>query len=260
MNAAARSILGLFLPKGRCLACSKDSSSGPVAGICRSCWRERRKIKGPSCPSCGTPLPSPEEQGGHTCGACLADPPCFQGHVSVYAYTGPVRLMVLLYKEKRRYPLAKLMGAAIARAARRRWPQAKWDAVVAVPSPLKRRLARGFEPAGLISLETASRLGLPLVTGLALRKTPAPQKQLTVKGRRANVQGAFVARPDNIRGKRILLVDDVITTGATLREAAMALRKAGAEVHAVTFAMTLKRDLDLYTQEEARGGAGTGRN
>jgi len=161
--------------------------------------------------------------------------------------------MVLLYKDKQRYPLARLMGRAVARAARRRWPDVSWDVVVKVPSPLRRRLARGFEPAGLMAKDVACRLNLQVASGLELRRTPVPQKELTIAGRRANVKGAFVAKPQMVRGKRVLLIDDVTTTGATLREAAKALKRAGAKIHAATFAMTLRRDLDLFTAEEARG-------
>ena len=256
MNIAIRHLMKLFLPKGPCLLCSNDSKAGPAAGICRKCWRERRKIEGPKCPCCGTPLPRVDGQAEHLCGACLADPPSFEGHVSVYSYSGPARRIVLLYKDKKRYPLARLMGAAVARAVRKRWPDKRWDVIVPVPSPLRRRLVRGFEPAGLMAKEVASRLNVPLASGLELRRTPAPQKELTVAGRRTNVKGAFVAKPQVARGKSVLLIDDVTTTGATIREAAKALKRVGAEVHAATFAMTLRRDLDLYTAEEARGEKG----
>ncbi len=254
MKAALGVLLKFLFPKGSCLICGRGSRVGPAAGICLACWRERRRIEGPMCPCCGTPFPRVDGQAEHICGACLADPPAFEGHASVYAYAGPVRKMVLLYKDKQRYPLARLMGRAVARAARRRWPNVGWDVIVAVPSPLRRRLSRGFEPAGLMAKEVASRLNLPLAGGLELRRTPVPQKKLTISGRRANVKGAFVADKRKFSGKSIFLVDDVMTTGATLREAAKALRRAGAKVHCATFAMTLKRGLDLYTADDAKGG------
>ena len=194
-----------------------------------------------------------EGQDSHLCGECLADPPDFEAHVSAYVYEGPARHLILLYKDRLRYPLARLLGRAVARRARRRWPETRWDAVVYVPGPARRRLRRGFEPAGLIAREAARALGVPCRRWLRMRKAPAPQKGLTAAGRRRNLQGAFTADRAKVKGARLLLVDDVRTTGATLREAARVLARAGATVHAATFAMVLTRALDLMGGTEGKG-------
>lgn len=239
-----RLIEGLF-PSGACLLCGEDSGRGPLPGLCAACWRTRRRPGAPACPICGVPLPVVEDQEPHPCGACLADPPAFEGHASAYVYSGPVRLAVLLYKDRRRYALAALLGRAVARRVRGAWPATAWDAVVYVPSPLKRRMARGFEPAGLIAREAARALHIPCRRWIETRKKPAAQKGLTRAARRSNVRGAFFARRRDVEGRRLLLVDDVSTTGTTLRECARVLARAGATVHAATFAMVLRRDLDL---------------
>ena len=198
-------------------------------------------------------MPPVEGQEPHPCGECLADPPAFQACISSYVYAGPVRTMVLLYKDRRRYPLARLMGRALAKIVARRWPGLTWDAVVFVPSPWRRRMSRGFEPAGLVAREAARALGLPCRRWLSPRKSPLPQKGLTRAMRRENVRAAFSASRDRVSGKALLLVDDVRTTGATLREASRVLARAGASVHAATFAVVLARDQDLASGLEGEG-------
>lgn len=187
------------------------------------------------------------------CGPCLTAPPPFEAHVSAYLYEGPVRALVLLYKERGRYPLAALLGTAVARAVRRRWPGETFDCVAWVPSPFTRRMVRGFEPAGLVAQEAARRLGLPALRLLRCRKRPQPQKGLSAAARRRNVRGAFSARWGDLKGLRILLVDDVRTTGATLSEAARVLRRQGARVKAATFASAPPRPLDLAGGEAVLG-------
>ena len=234
-----------LLPSGPCILCGDDSRTGPAPGLCRTCWRERRRPLAPACPVCGLPLPPVEGQDAHPCGECLRDPPAFEAHASAFVYDGPVRALVLLYKDQRRYPLARLLGRAVARRVKASWPEAVWDAVVFVPSPLRRRLVRGFEPAGLVAGEAAAMLGIPCRRWLTPRKAPRTQKGLSKAARKLNLRAAFAARKADVEGKRLLLVDDVRTTGTTLREASRALTRGGAVVHAVTFAMVLSRRLDL---------------
>lgn len=203
------------------------------------------------------PLPPVEGQEAHACGACLAEPPAYEAHTSAYVYAGPVRAAVLLYKDQRRYPLAGVLGGALARRVRRAWPECAWDAVVPVPGPWRRRMARGFEPAGLIAEAAARRLGLPCRRWLVPLKSPEPQKGLSAAGRRRNLQGALGARRTLIEGKRILLVDDIRTTGATLREASRVLMRGGADrVHAATVALVLTRELDLWETSKEPDGPG----
>ncbi len=105
-----------------------------------------------------------------------------------------------------------------------------WDVVVAVPLHRWTRWRRGYNQAGLLATSIADRLRRPIGPGLLMRtRKTASQAQLSATARRANVRGAFAARrPGGIRGRRILLVDDVITTGATMHACAGTLREAGA--------------------------------
>lgn len=251
MRPSGRALLDLLFPPGPCGLCGADSSAGFAAGFCRGCWRARKRLKAPRCTLCGTPLAAPEGEPPHPCGPCLADPPAFQRHLSPYAYEGPVRQLVLAYKDQGRYPLARWLGRALEREVRRNVAGLSFDAVTFVPSTLWRRMGRGFEPARLVAAEAAASARLPLRSTLAMRRSPKPQKGLTAAQRRENVSGVFVAVAP-LKGQTLLLVDDVYTTGATMRAAAAALARAGATVYAATFAMTLRREMDLYGADEGR--------
>lgn len=257
-GVAARA-LSFVVPAGPCGLCGEDTERGPAPGLCRRCWKTRLKPRPPLCPVCGLPLPPVEGQESHPCGTCLVEPPPFEAHASAFLYKGPARALVLLYKDKRRYPLAALLGTAVARTVLRRWPGEAFDCVAWVPSPLSRRLGRGFEPAGLVAKAAARRLGVPARRLLQCRKRPRPQKGLTAAARRENVRAAFTAGKADLEGLRVLLVDDVRTTGATLAEAARVLVRRGAVVRAATFACAVRRDLDLVGGSGGEPPPGEGR-
>ncbi|HQR47417.1 MAG TPA: phosphoribosyltransferase family protein, partial [Thermoanaerobaculia bacterium] len=116
------------------------------------------------------------------------------------------------------------------------------DAVVPIPSPRRRNRERGYDPAALLGEELARRLDLPLLPALSRVKETPPQSRLTAAERRANVAGAFRARA-SAAGRSLLVVDDVLTTGATAFAAAEALRAAGARrVALAVLARTPERD------------------
>lgn len=250
MSVHGAGLLAKCFPPGPCGVCGADSKGGPIPGICSSCWTTSQQIEEPVCPVCGVPLPEMEESEAHLCGRCLSDPPRFEAHRSVFAYEGAPRQVVLHYKERGRYPLAGFMAERVAKLVRRNWGSADLEAVTFIPSPLRRRLSRGFAPAEILARETARRLGVPCRRALALRRTPSPQKGLTAAQRKRNLRGVFRAIPKKLDAG-MLLVDDVMTTGATLREGARVLAAAGVKVRAATFAMTLRRPLDLYSGVQA---------
>lgn len=117
----------------------------------------------------------------------------------------------------------------------------RYDAVVPVPLHWKKRWSRGFNQAELLARPVAKRRGIPVLNALCRRKSTEVQASLTMAARRKNVQGAFLARPGaKLQGKRILLIDDVMTTGATAGACAMALKRAGAA--SVTLAVLARVD------------------
>jgi ComF family protein len=212
-----------------CLLCGADADE---AQICAPCDEELPRLTSKRCAVCAMPLAS-----GAVCGACLDSPPQYQRVVAPFCYRFPLDALIQAYKYGGRLAHARVLGAALAAVVAP-------DVDVIVPMPLApRRLAeRGYNQALEIARVVASATRLPLLP-LACRKvveTP-PQAALPWKERARNVRRAFVCDAD-VRGKRVAVVDDVLTTGATLNELARVLRKAGAiEVAGWVVARTLPR-------------------
>ncbi len=217
----------LFRPSCRLCGCDLVCSEERV--ICHDC---RKKI-GPAaenqCQVCGKFIPD----GMAACGSCLLDPPPFERHRSYAAYEGTLREAIILYKfgeiEPLKYMLADLYRETVAREL----PGA-YDAVVPVPSDRSRH--RGFQPLPAAGKVLARRLGIPFHPGLLVKKksTP-PQVGLTQAQRRTNLDGAFALGPGaKAAGLRVLLIDDVTTTGTTIRKCAAILKKGGVRVTALT--------------------------
>jgi ComF family protein len=171
------------------------------------------------------------------CPACRATPPEWVALRSVYQYGGPLREALHAFKFERRTHLYRPLGLDLARLAEREgWA---WDALAAVPMTDKALRQRGHNPAFLLARGLARALGVPGPDARALGKCreTAPQRSLGAAERQANVKGAFEAQAARVSGRRVLLVDDVVTTGATLGACARALLQAGAtEVRALTLA------------------------
>lgn len=206
--------------------------------VCGACLARLTAPEGPVCPRCGRILHG--AGGDHDCGRCLADPPAFTRHRSCGVYGGTLKDVILLFKY-RRYaplgrPLARFMDAALARE-REIWEGA--EALVPVPLHPSRRRERGFNQARVLARELARSRGLAVLDGALVKARNAPpQAGLRAAERERNVVRAYaVRRAERVRGRTLILVDDVTTTGATLRECARELKAAGAkEVRAVTLA------------------------
>lgn len=160
--------------------------------------------------------------------------------IAPFAYGGAVSVAVKRFKYARRSDLAVRLGRAVGACVARRLGTGCVDVVIAVPLHAQRRAERGFEQAELLAREVATILATERVPGALRRVRPTRvQASLAREERRINVDGAFVVcDPSRLRGLRVLLVDDVVTTGATLAAAASALRNAGAaSVRAAAFAV-----------------------
>jgi ComF family protein len=169
-------------------------------------------------------------------------------------YDGALRELVHLLKYRGVEPLAGKLGALMAQAVPR---QLAFDGVVAMPLHWWRRWRRGFNQAELLGREVARRLGLPVLRAVRRTRLTRTQTGLTSAGRRRNVAGAFrVCDRGAITGKRILLVDDVLTTGATVNACAAALKSAGAKHVAV---LTLARADRRRWVEATISNIGSGR-
>ncbi|QRM30010.1 ComF family protein [Microvirga sp. VF16] len=223
---AWRSALGLLYPP-TCIAC--QSAIGEPHALCAACWSHVRFIERPFCERLGTPfavdlgqpLLSP---------AAIADPPVFGRARAVAEYDGTASLLVHRLKYNDRLELARALGGMMARAG----AELLGDADVIVPVPLHRwRLWwRRFNQAMALAKAVSSESGVPCDPFLLARvKRTRRQVGLTKAQRQENLQGAFrvpVEAKARLKGKRVLLIDDVLTTGSTANAASRALLRGGA--------------------------------
>lgn len=212
-----------------CLLCGATSGTGPLCGACQADlpWHSQ-----PQCPRCALPAPD-----GQVCGACLKHPPAFDRTRAALAYAFPLDRLIPRLKYHGQLAIAPALGECLAEAVS---PVPGPDCLIPMPLHAKRIRERGFNHATEIAREVAKRLDLPLDTDSCqrIRDTP-PQMGLKHDARRRNVRGAFVCTGD-VRGRRIALIDDVMTTGTSLDELAKTLKQAGAlEVETWVVARTL---------------------
>jgi ComF family protein len=236
-------LVDLVLPP-RCPGCGEIVDGDDR--FCANCFNQLAFMGPPQCACCGTSLPH-EADAAAQCGACLADPPAYARARAAMAYGGPARQVVLSLKHGRRLHLARLMARAMLRAA---GPLPDDAVIVPVPSHAMRLWQRGFNQAAEIARQISKQSGRPLaVDALDRIKATPSTKGLTRKARIKNVQGAFkVARPQAVTGRTIILVDDVMTTGATVSACAAKLAKAGArQVEVLTYARTMREGQGNFT-------------
>ena len=231
---AGRAALDTLYPP-ICLACRAATSE--AGALCSSCWRAMRFIERPFCDRLGTPFEHDLGEGLLSPQA-LTDPPVFQRARAVARFEdGPARRLVHRLKYSDRGELAAPMGAWMARAGADVLAEA--DAITPVPLHARRLWTRRFNQAAALGREIARRAGKPFEPAL-LRRVKATRSQvgLSREQRVQNMQGAFRAAPAaSVRGRRIALVDDVLTSGATANAAARALLRAGAaQVDLIVFA------------------------
>jgi ComF family protein len=200
-------------------------------GQCEVCrrWQDRRlcldcapPADGPRCTGCGLRLAA----AGLRCGTCLAEPLPFDACRCAVDYAAPWDRLLIAFKYHGRVDLADALAERLAAAV----PEATVDLVLPVPLARERLAERGYNQAWELARRVARAQRRPAdATVLERALLRAPQAGLGRAERRRNLQGAFrVARPERIAGRRVALVDDVLTTGATAAEAALALRAAGA--------------------------------
>ncbi|MBS3734938.1 MAG: ComF family protein [Phycisphaerae bacterium] len=231
--------LGALVLPDVCAACA---AAPPAAeGLCETCNRELLTLAAlPACPRCGATLGPNIPARDDGCDACGATLPRFQRVVRIGPYAGPLRSAVRNFKYHRRERLRRRLARLLAEAVATRAGSA-FDLVAPVPMHWRRRLARGYDHAGILAGQIARTLRRPLDEVLVRVRHTAPQVRLSRTQRVANVRGAFaVRRRADLDGARVLLVDDVTTTGATADEAARTLRRGGAS--SVTLAVVAKAE------------------
>ena len=222
-----RSRMECALPAQPCLLCGAASRDGVWCGACDTALPY---LSAARCPVCALPTPD-----GSTCGRCLKRPPQFDRTVAVFAYAFPVDKLVQALKFGEQLLLAPQLAGRLAQRI-----ETRPDCIVAMPLHPARLRERGFNQSLELARRIAVKLGIPLLERACqrVRDTP-PQSALPWKERGRNMRKAFACTGD-LSGKHVAVVDDVMTSGASINELAEALRQAGArEVSAWVVARTL---------------------
>jgi ComF family protein len=234
--------LDLVFPP-RCTFCDgdlADKAGAATAGFCRDCEQDLTEPLGPSCARCAARVPAGAPY--HDCAHCRDPRRRFERTVALGRYRNELRDAVLRTKRAWGEPLAMALGRLLATVRGGEIADLRCDLAAPVPMHWSRRLARGTNGPELIAESLAAALGVrPAADLLYFRRRTATQASLSARMRFANVRQALgVRRRWTIGGARVLLVDDVMTSGATASEAAKVLHRAGAE--AVFVAVVARAD------------------
>jgi len=212
-----------FLAPARCHGCAVACDGAP---LCRSC-RAALPWNANACPACALPLPTDDAGHSDACGACRGQAPPQDSAWAAFTYRAPVSQQIVALKFRGQLAPAYVLGAVMAERLARR-PQPLPELLIPVPLHDARLRRRGYNQALELARQIGRRLGIPLQPGAARRvRATGEQTRLDAAARRRNVRGAFEIGAV-VRNRHIALLDDVITTGATVAEAAHAARRAGA--------------------------------
>lgn len=194
--------------------------------ICPDCL-ECFPLLGTQCPSCAEP-----NDHGEICGHCLKQAPSFSGVICPYIYKGPIKKLLQSWKQSGPY---SPYTAGLKQVMHTLWDllaEKEFDLIIPVPYHWRRLLKRGHQPTGQLSRFLSHQMNTPVCQGLKRIKGTTSQRQLKRTERFKNLKSAFALKPKykaQLKGKNVLLVDDVMTTGATVESASRVLIQAGAK-------------------------------
>jgi ComF family protein len=231
-------LLEFFLPRF-CLFCGAAVGEDPAQAVCPECEAAIEWVQSPLCLCCGRVFAA-RQGGDRLCGECATEPPPYDRARAAALYEGPVAEAIKRFKFHGQMAYLPVLQSWLHRPPCLELAAAA-DLLVPVPLHPRRLKARGFNQSWLLARGfKGAALGREVLT--RVRHT-VPQVGLKPKERRANVRGAFsVSRPDMVRGKNLLLIDDLYTTGSTVKECALALRRAGAAGVAVLTVARVKQE------------------
>ncbi|MFC2952349.1 ComF family protein [Marinicaulis aureus] len=239
-KGAAQKALDLAMPP-HCPVTREETGSADALGA--RAWGAAHFIETPYCARCGVPFAA--DYGAEVeCPACIAASPDFVHARAALVYDDASHSLIVGFKHGDRTELASMFGRWMARAGE--GMMTKSSILAPVPLHPQRLRERRFNQSALLARSVAKETGANLcIDGLVRRRATPPQKDLSAEGRKRNVSGAFGVRDDKardrFRGAHVVLVDDVLTTGATLSAAARALKRAGAsQVDALVLARVVK--------------------
>lgn len=226
LKSCSTAALNFILPP-RCALCGVQT--GSTGALCADCWQQVRFIAAPQCAQCGYPFELDFGEGVR-CGACLSTPPHYDRARAAVAYDDQIAQIVIAFKHGDRTDLTPGLSRWMLRVG----AELLRDADLILPVPLHRRrlFARRYNQSALLAQPLAAAYGVPVAGDLLRRQRNTPtQGHLSASARRRNVEGAFRTTEvgkRRIPGKRILLIDDVMTTGATANAIARRLKRDGA--------------------------------
>jgi ComF family protein len=235
----------LFFPDD-CRVCKRALDKWTRVPVCDDCLKAPAPLETDYlCAVCNTPFINayPLDERG-VCAACRSGLRGFDRAASFGLYEGPLRTLIHLFKYSGMKPLGRTLASHMERVIS---IDERFDAVVPVPLHWRRKWDRGFNQSALLADHIARRRGIPVVHALRRKRATATQAGLASAGRRRNVAGAFELRArakedPRLAGKKILLIDDVMTTGATASACASVLKRGGAKsVSLVTLARVDRR-------------------
>lgn len=235
----ATATLNILLPP-RCASCGVMVRQ--QGGLCGACWKQVNLIAAPHCGRCGAPQ-AYHQLGEHGCDLCPPDHLLHRGR-SAFVYHGVGRALVLGFKHADRTEQVRLLSRWMVAAGRDLWPEA--EMIVPVPLHWQRMFTRRYNQAALLARQIGQVTGIPVDLGAVRRTRATLPQQGSARQRQQNLHACFaVPDPAQIKGKSVVVIDDVWTTGATLGAVADVLRQAGARtVSAVTAARVVKNSVD----------------
>lgn len=236
-----RSTLFQFFLPPQCPCCEKFSEE-LKQGFCSSCLSQIRWIEPPFCSICGIPFISPNIE-THPCGACLIHRKHFTMARALGTFEGSLQEAIHRWKYEGKTCLTPFFAEWMAEGLNRYWEPGSLDLLIPVPLHIRRLRERGFNQALLLVKDLSRRTGIPYnKTILQKKKSTIPQVNLSGAEREKELRRTFhVIDKEQISGLRVLLIDDVYTTGTTVNECSKALLKEGAErVDVLTLAHALK--------------------
>ncbi len=228
MKTILRGLADILFPP-TCVVCEKILEEDLHFSFCPACFSEIRFINSPLCPRCGLPYFT-ETESDHPCGDCLSRKQYFTSVRSLGIYETSLLKAIQRFKYQGSLHTGESLGSLMAAFSYPAFDVTEYDVLMPVPLHLRRLRERGFNQSLILARAMAHKFSGAL-DFMALRRTigTAPQTGLKKEDRAANVRGAFeIGDRHRIKGKKVLLIDDVYTTGSTARECARILLRGGA--------------------------------
>ena len=243
---AAGFITGLvdFLLPRRCSSCGALLREAEPEAFCEPCQAALTDGAYARCVRCGASL-GPADAHTHSgrCSACRTAPLAFARSWAAGDYRGTLRDLVMALKFRGRTDLGSALAGLLRDRLNEQTPVPRWDHIVSVPTHPWRVLRRGYNPVEILCRRLSGMLSVPYVRALRMTRRIPSQRGLSHTARFLNVRGAFAVRARvSVQGRRVVLVDDVMTTGATASECARTLKRAGAA--AVEVVVVAKTPID----------------